>query len=70
MRSREKLKAKIPPGEIIRPSQRLHPVGQETKRVAMGRAIVRNPKVAFMDDTLSNLDANCVQMRSEIASFT
>ena len=40
------------------------------QRVAMGRAIVRNPKVFLMDEPLSNLDAKLrVQMRSEIASL-
>ena len=37
------------------------------QRVAMGRAIVRNPKVFLMDEPLSNLDAKLrVQMRIEI----
>src|SRR5216683_3339727 len=36
-------------------------------RVAMGRAIVRNPKVFLFDEPLSNLDAKLrVQMRTEI----
>jgi multiple sugar transport system ATP-binding protein len=36
--------------------------------VAMGRAIVRRPKVFLMDEPLSNLDAKLrVQMRSEVA---
>ncbi len=44
--------------------------GGQTQRVAMGRAIVRNPKVFLMDEPLSNLDAKLrVQMRSEIASL-
>jgi multiple sugar transport system ATP-binding protein len=38
------------------------------QRVAMGRAIVREPQVFLMDEPLSNLDAKLrVQMRSEIA---
>jgi multiple sugar transport system ATP-binding protein len=38
------------------------------QRVAMGRAIVREPKAFLMDEPLSNLDAKLrVQMRSEIA---
>ena len=42
----------------------------QRQRVAMGRAIVRNPKVFLMDEPLSNLDAKLrVQMRSEIASL-
>src|SRR5438128_7805709 len=37
------------------------------QRVAMGRAIVRNPKVFLFDEPLSNLDAKLrVQMRTEI----
>ncbi|MCA0250042.1 MAG: TOBE domain-containing protein, partial [Proteobacteria bacterium] len=37
------------------------------QRVAMGRAIVRNPQVFLFDEPLSNLDAKLrVQMRSEI----
>ena len=44
--------------------------GGQRQRVAMGRAIVRNPKVFLMDEPLSNLDAKLrVQMRSEIASL-
>ena len=44
--------------------------GGQRERVAMGRAIVRNPKVFLMDEPLSNLDAKLrVQMRSEIASL-
>ena len=42
----------------------------QRQRVAMGRAIVRNPKVFLMDEPLSNLDAKLrVQMRAEIASL-
>ena len=41
--------------------------GGEKQRVALGRAIVRNPKVFLMDEPLSNLDAKLrVQMRTEI----
>jgi multiple sugar transport system ATP-binding protein len=41
--------------------------GGERQRVALGRAMVRNPKVFLMDEPLSNLDAKLrVQMRSEI----
>ena len=44
--------------------------GGQRQHVAMGRAIVRNPKVFLMDEPLSNLDAKLrVQMRSEIASL-
>ena len=40
------------------------------QRVAMGRAIVRNPKVFLMDEPLSNLDAKLrVQMRIEISKI-
>ena len=41
--------------------------GGQRQRVAMGRAIVRSPRVFLMDEPLSNLDAKLrVQMRSEI----
>src|SRR5271157_5487385 len=41
--------------------------GGQSQRVAMGRAIVRNPKVFLFDEPLSNLDAKLrVQMRTEI----
>ncbi|MBQ7264770.1 MAG: sn-glycerol-3-phosphate ABC transporter ATP-binding protein UgpC [Firmicutes bacterium] len=44
--------------------------GGQRQRVAMGRAIVRSPKVFLMDEPLSNLDAKLrVQMRSEIAKL-
>ncbi len=42
--------------------------GGQRQRVAMGRAIVRSPRVFLMDEPLSNLDAKLrVQMRGEIA---
>ncbi len=42
--------------------------GGERQRVAMGRAIVRKPKVFLFDEPLSNLDAKFrVQMRAELA---
>ena len=41
--------------------------GGQRQRVALGRAIVRKPKVFLMDEPLSNLDAKLrIQMRSEI----
>ncbi|MDO5031139.1 ABC transporter ATP-binding protein [Corynebacterium sp.] len=44
--------------------------GGQRQRVAMGRAIVRKPKVFLMDEPLSNLDAKLrVQTRSELASL-
>jgi multiple sugar transport system ATP-binding protein len=47
------------PGEIS---------GGERQRVALGRAIVRQPKVFLFDEPLSNLDARLrVQLRAEIA---
>lgn len=42
--------------------------GGQRQRVAMGRAIVRRPKVFLMDEPLSNLDARLrTQMRVELA---
>lgn len=44
--------------------------GGQCQRVAMGRAIVRNPSVFLMDEPLSNLDAKLrVQMRSVIVQI-
>src|SRR5881409_2810687 len=44
--------------------------GGQRQRVAMGRAIVRMPKVFLMDEPLSNLDAKLrVQMRADIAKL-
>ena len=44
--------------------------GGQRQRVAMGRAIVRAPKVFLMDEPLSNLDAKLrVQMRTEISKL-
>ena len=41
--------------------------GGQRQRVAIGRAIVRSPKVFLMDEPLSNLDAKLRnQMRAEI----
>jgi multiple sugar transport system ATP-binding protein len=42
--------------------------GGQRQRVALGRAIVRHPKVFLFDEPLSNLDAKLrVQMRNELA---
>ncbi|MFT4136954.1 ABC transporter ATP-binding protein [Microbacterium sp.] len=44
--------------------------GGQRQRVAMGRAIVRHPKVFLMDEPLSNLDAKLrVQTRTQIAKI-
>jgi multiple sugar transport system ATP-binding protein len=44
--------------------------GGQRQRVAMGRAIVRKPKVFLFDEPLSNLDAKLrVQMRAELAKL-
>ena len=44
--------------------------GGQRQRVAMGRAIVRSPKVFCMDEPLSNLDAKMrVQTRNDIANL-
>ncbi len=45
--------------------------GGQRQRVAMGRAIVRSPRVFLMDEPLSNLDAKLrVQTRTQIAALT
>ncbi|WP_328811986.1 ABC transporter ATP-binding protein [Rhodococcus sp. NBC_00297] len=44
--------------------------GGQRQRVAMGRAIVRKPKVFLMDEPLSNLDAKLrVQTRAQISAL-
>ncbi len=44
--------------------------GGQRQRVAIGRTIVRNPKVFLFDEPLSNLDAELrVQMRVEISKL-
>ena len=44
--------------------------GGQSQRVAIGRAIVKEPKVFLFDEPLSNLDAELrVKMRSEIAAL-
>lgn len=44
--------------------------GGQRQRVAMGRAIVRKPRVFLFDEPLSNLDAKLrVQMREELAKL-
>jgi multiple sugar transport system ATP-binding protein len=46
------------------------PYGGQRQRVAMGRAIVREPQVFCMDEPLSNLDAKLrVQTRTQIAAL-
>jgi len=53
--------------EVLSKRPRHLSVGQR-QRVAMGRAIVREPQAFLMDEPLSNLDAKLrVQMRAEIA---
>ena len=43
--------------------------GGQSQRVAIGRAIVKEPKAFLFDEPLSNLDAELrVKMRSEIAA--
>ena len=56
---------KVPKAEIDRKPKALS--GGQRQRVAIGRAIVRSPKVFLMDEPLSNLDAKLRnQMRAEI----
>ena len=44
--------------------------GGQRQRVALGRAIVRHPKVFLIDEPLSNLDAKLrVQMRAELSAL-
>jgi multiple sugar transport system ATP-binding protein len=44
--------------------------GGQRQRVALGRAVVRSPRVFLMDEPLSNLDAKLrVHMRTEIAKL-
>lgn len=44
--------------------------GGQKQRVALGRAIVRKPRVFLMDEPLSNLDAKLrIQMRAEITKI-
>ncbi len=44
--------------------------GGERQRVALGRAIVRDPDVFLMDEPLSNLDAKLrIQMRAELSKL-
>lgn len=51
-------------------SQAQSAVGWTAQRVAMGRAIVREPQVFLMDEPLSNLDAKLrIQTRSQIAAL-
>lgn len=44
--------------------------GGQKQRVAIGKALIRTPKVFLMDEPLSNLDAKLrTQMRMEIKNF-
>ncbi|MCK5841133.1 MAG: ABC transporter ATP-binding protein [Candidatus Sabulitectum sp.] len=72
--SREKIKSAVTEtADILGISDYLHRKpkelsGGQRQRVALGRAIVRHPKVFLFDEPLSNLDAKLrVQMRNELA---
>src|SRR5256884_5697354 len=53
-------------GELLKRTPRQLSTGQR-QRVALGRAIVRHPRVFLFDEPLSNLDAKLrVQMRAEL----
>ena len=44
--------------------------GGQLQRVAMGRAIIREPEAFLMDEPLSNLDVKLrVQMRADLAGL-
>src|SRR5689334_17780149 len=66
-------KADIHGGQEYQPGHRpwrVHGSRGQRQRVALGRAIVRDPKVFLFDEPLSNLDAKMrVQMRSEITQL-
>lgn len=56
-------------GELLNRLPR-HLSGGQRQRVAMGRALVRQPTVFLMDESLSNLDARLrVQIRAELSEL-
>lgn len=60
----------ISDGELLMDGKRMNEVPSCDRDMAMGRAIVRKPKVFLMDEPLSNLDAKLRnQMRAEISKL-
>ena len=57
LRSASRTRRHLGIGELLKRKPRRFPAGRQ--RVALGRAIVRHPRVFLFDEPLSNLDASC-----------